>query len=70
MKLYEWVISLFLIGLGIMSMAMCGTFYKMTQGAFWISFSKTLLEVCIWIGIPIGIIYLVWFMIRKYKKGE
>lgn len=70
MKVYEWIIALLLIGMGIMSMAVCGSMYKMAQVGYWISFIKTLLWVSIWIGIPIFLFYIVRFFVKKIKKAN
>lgn len=68
MKIYEWVIAIILIGIGVMSMAVCGAFYKMTEIGYWLTFFKTLVELSLWIGIPIALFYLISFIYRKYKK--
>lgn len=68
MKRFEWFVVAIFIGFGIMSMAVCGTFYKMRQAGFWLAYAKTLLEVVIWIGIPILLIYFIIWVYRKVKK--
>lgn len=70
MKMYEWIIPLLLIGLGIMSLAVCGTFNRVTQAAYWLSFLKMLLEVTIWIILPLLIVYSIILIYKKTRKNS
>lgn len=67
MKKIEYLIALALIFLGIACLTMSGT-YMLDQNIT--VYAMTILKICLWIGIPIVIIGVLYLVFVKRKKGE
>jgi membrane protein DedA with SNARE-associated domain len=67
MNKIEYLIALALVVIGIACLTMSGT-YLLDQNIT--VYAMTFLKICLWIGIPIIIIGLVYFILVKRKRGE
>ncbi|MFA7746158.1 hypothetical protein [Salinicoccus roseus] len=68
MKKIEWLIVVLLIAIGIMCLTASGTMMWGTGSIE--SYLKTFLEICLWMGLPILIIGIVYFVILKKRKNK
>lgn len=67
MKKIEYVVALTLVVLGLACLTMSGS-YLLEQNI--IVYAMTFIKICLWIGIPIVIIGLVYLIIIKRRKRE
>jgi hypothetical protein len=67
MRKVEYLVALVLIVLGLVCLTMSGTYLLEQNLAV---YALTFVKVCIWIGIPIAIIGLVYFFIIKRKGAK
>lgn len=64
MKKIEWLIAGLLIGAGVM----CLTASASTMGGSMEGVLRTFLQVCIWMGLPLLVIGVIYFIFLKSKK--
>lgn len=65
MKRFEVIVSVVIITVGVMCLAMSGSFMFQKDLS---NFIKTFIQICVWMGIPLllaGIIYLVFIRKRR-----
>lgn len=72
MKKSDWLIALFLMGLGLMCMTISATSFMERPSA---SFLKTLLTICLWIGLPLFLLGSGYYLIqsklnRRFKHHQ
>jgi hypothetical protein len=66
-KKVDYIIALTLVVLGLACLTMSGSYLLEPNLAV---YAMTFIKVCIWIGIPIAIVGLVYFFIIKKRRGE
>ncbi|MFD1736732.1 hypothetical protein ACFSCX_09150 [Bacillus salitolerans] len=66
MKKVEYIIALILIMLGIVCLTMSGS-YMLEQNIM--AYAKMFIKVCLWMGIPISVVGVVYYFIIK-RRGE
>ncbi len=63
MKLFDWLAAIFLVVIGVGCLTMSAT-WMMGSGSMLSNF----FSICMWIGVPLIIVAIVYFLI-KFKKG-
>lgn len=64
---FETVLASLLVLSGLACLAMSGTFFSGINAEQYI---RTFIQVCIWMGIPILISGIVYFIFIRRKKGD
>ncbi|HEY8435947.1 hypothetical protein [Parageobacillus thermoglucosidasius] len=67
MRRIEWLISLILVAAGLTCLTVSGTLLMNPDSIH--SYLHTLLQICMWSGIPFFVAGLVYFII-KWKRGD
>lgn len=62
MKKSDWLIAIVLMGLGILCMTISATSFLERPSA---SFLRTLLTICLWVGLPLFILGSGYYVIRS-----
>ncbi len=68
MKKIEWLIVALLIAMGLMCLTVSGTTMWGTESIE--SYLKTFLQLCLWMGLPILITGIIYFIILKNRKDK
>lgn len=64
---FEKILAIFLIITGLACLAMSGTFLS---GFNIERYIETLIQLCIWMGIPVVFSGIIYFILIKRKKGD
>jgi hypothetical protein len=67
MRWTEWVIAISLVVIGLSCLTISATSILSPDSI--LPYFHTFIQICLWIGIPIIIVLLFYFILRK-KKGD
>jgi membrane-anchored glycerophosphoryl diester phosphodiesterase (GDPDase) len=68
MKTFEWVIAIFLVLIGLFCMTVSGTLLMEPNSIG--QYIHTLIKLCLWMGIPIFIVGLIYYVLLVKKRRE
>jgi hypothetical protein len=68
MKRTEWFIAIFLVIIGLSCLTTSATFLVNPDSIR--AYLRTLLQICLWIGIPLAVGILVYLLVKRGSKAN
>ncbi|MDK8642994.1 MULTISPECIES: hypothetical protein [Niallia] len=68
MKRLDWIIALFLVVIGLTCLTMSAT-WMMDTGSIR-SYFTNFLQICLWIGIPILIVGVIYYVMKRKRRDS